>query len=194
MPPGKYGSGRVAVKFRELKIKGLFAVELELREDNRGAFARTYCKNEFSSIGHNKEFVQFNHSWNKTKGTLRGLHYQKPPFKEIKLIRCIRGAVFDVLVDIRQGSPTFLQHVSIELSEANKTMILVPEGVAHGFQTLADHTELLYHHTEYYKPGFEAGMLYNDKKLQISWPLPVTEISDRDLAHPIIDDNFKGID
>ena len=181
------------MKFRQLDIKGVYAIELEPRGDNRGAFARTYCREEFRKIGHDKEFVQFNHSWNTKKGTVRGLHYQTPPFKEIKLIRCVRGAVYDVLVDIREGSSTFLQHVAIELSEHNLTMLYVPEGLAHGFQSLTDDAQLLYHHTEYFKPGFEGGLHYQDPRLGIPWPLKTSEISDRDQKHPFINESFKGI-
>ncbi|MES2681202.1 MAG: dTDP-4-dehydrorhamnose 3,5-epimerase family protein, partial [Bacteroidota bacterium] len=124
------------MKFTPQSLSGVYLVELHLLKDDRGGFARTYCKREFEQIGHKKEFVQLNQSWNTKKGTIRGMHYQVPPFSEIKLIRCVKGAVLDVVVDIRKNSPTFLQHLAVELSEDNKTMIYLPEGFAHGFQTL----------------------------------------------------------
>jgi dTDP-4-dehydrorhamnose 3,5-epimerase len=179
--------------FTQLPLPGIYIIELNVLKDDRGGFARTFCKKEFEQIGHSKEFVQLNQSWNTRKGTLRGLHYQIPPFQEIKLIRCVKGAVLDVVVDIRKKSPTFLQHVAVELSEENKKMIYVPEGFAHGFQTLADNSELIYHHTEYYVPDAEGGLRYNDPRLNINWQLPVTVISDRDKNHPLINKEYKGI-
>lgn len=181
------------MKFTALPLAGLCTIDLKVLKDDRGAFARTFCKKEFEQIGHTKEFVQLNQSWNIKKGTVRGMHFQKPPFTEVKLIRCIKGAVMDVVIDLRKDSPTFLQHVAVELSEENKTMIYVPEGFAHGFQTLSDNTELLYHHTEYFVPDSEGGLRYNDPFLNIKWQLPVTVISDKDKNHPLIDKTYKGI-
>ncbi len=181
------------MKFNALPLPGLYTIELNVLKDDRGGFARTFCKKEFEQIGHSKEFVQLNQSWNTKKGTVRGMHFQKPPFKEIKLIRCVKGAVLDVVLDIRKDSPTFLQHIAIELSEDNKTMIYVPEGFAHGFQTLADNSELIYHHTEYYVPDSEGGLRFDDPELNIKWQLPVTVISERDKNHPLIDKTYKGI-
>lgn len=181
------------MKFNALPLAGLYAVDLKVLKDDRGGFARTFCKKEFEEIGHSKEFVQLNQSWNTKKGTIRGMHFQKPPFKEIKLIRCVKGAVLDVVLDIRKDSRTFLQHIAIELSEDNKTMIYVPEGFAHGFQTLADNSELIYHHTEYYVPDSEGGLRFDDPLLNIKWQLPVTVISERDKNHPLIDKIYKGI-
>jgi dTDP-4-dehydrorhamnose 3,5-epimerase len=168
-------------------------VDLQPFVDERGWFARTYCKNEFSSIGHDAEWVQLNHSFTKLAGTVRGMHYQLPPFEEIKLVRCIAGAVFDVVVDIRKDSPSFGQWFGTELSAANKRMIYIPRGFAHGFQTLSDDAELLYHHSQFYTPGVEGGIKYNEPKLNIEWPLPLTNISERDNQHPLLDENFKGI-
>ena len=179
--------------FRETSLKGSYVIDLELFTDERGWFARTFCKNEFAQIGHNKEWVQFNHSFTKEKGTIRGMHYQLPPFTEIKQVRCIAGAVFDVIVDLRKDSATFLQWVGIELSAQNKKMIYIPEGFAHGFQTLAANSELIYHHSQFYKPGVEGGIKYNDPAVPIEWPLPLTNISARDSQHPLLDANFKGI-
>lgn len=181
------------MKFKALALPGLYTIELNVLKDDRGGFARTFCKKEFEEIGHSKEFVQLNQSWNTKKGTIRGMHFQKPPFKEIKLIRCVKGAVLDVVLDIRKDSPTFLQHIAIELSEDNKTMIYVPEGFAHGFQTLEDNSELFYHHTEYYVPDSEGGLRFDDPQLNIKWQLPVTVISERDKNHPLIDKTYKGI-
>jgi dTDP-4-dehydrorhamnose 3,5-epimerase len=181
------------MKFVQTGLAGVWVIELDVRADKRGAFARTFCKREFADVGLTKEFVQLNHSWNLKTGTLRGLHFQIPPYKEGKLVRCIRGHVFDVVVDLRKGSPTFLRSFSVELSERNFKMIYIPEGFAHGFQTLEDNCELFYHHTEYYAPGHEGGIRYSDPILKIDWPLPVVEISDRDLHHPLIEPNFAGL-
>jgi dTDP-4-dehydrorhamnose 3,5-epimerase len=181
------------LKFTESFIKNCYVIDPEPVSDQRGSFARVYCKSEFRQIGHDKEFVQMNHSWNTKKGLIRGIHYQVPPFSEIKLIRCIRGAVYDVVVDIRKDSPTFLRHFSLEMSAQNKKMIYVPEGFAHGFQTLTDDAELLYHHTEYYRPGAECGIRYNDPLLAIKWPLEPTIISERDKTHALLDQDFKGL-
>jgi dTDP-4-dehydrorhamnose 3,5-epimerase len=182
------------MKFHPLDIKGVYLIEIDYKSDDRGGFARTFCKEEFENIGHSREFVQLNQSWNNKTGTIRGMHYQIPPFKEIKLVRCISGSVYDVIVDLRKGSSTFLRSVTVELSEENKKMLYIPEGFAHGFQTLEDDTQLVYHHTEYYKPGFEAALHYADPALAIKWPLPVTAISDRDRAHPYLTESFKGLE
>lgn len=181
------------MRFHETPLKGAYLIELEPHLDDRGFFARTFCKNEFGEIRHQKEFVQFNHSCTLKKGTLRGLHYQEPPVSEIKLIRCIRGKVFDVIVDLREGSFTFLQYLGVVLSAENMKMIYVPEGFAHGFQTLEDHTEMLYHHTNFYSPGHERGIRYEDPMLNISWPLAPSEISDKDMNHALLTKDFKGI-
>ncbi len=181
------------MKFIEQPLAGVYIIELNLLSDERGSFARTFCKNELAQIGHHKEFVQLNQSWNTKKGTIRGMHFQTPPYKEIKLIRCVKGAVMDIIVDIRTNSPTFLKHFAVELTEDNKKMIYVPEGFAHGFQTLQDDTQLLYHHSEFYVPNSEQGLRYDDPALSLKWPSIVTIISDRDKNHPLIDKNFKGI-
>ena len=180
--------------FTETALKGSYIISLKPFVDERGWFARTYCKNEFAAIGHDKEWVQMNHSFTAEKGTVRGMHFQHPPFTEIKMVRCIAGAVMDVIVDVRKDSPTFLQHVVVELSAANKQMIYIPEGFAHGFQTLEENTELIYHHSEFYKSGVEGGLRYNDEILNINWPLPVINVSERDNNHPLLmGANFKGI-
>lgn len=134
-----------------------------------------------------------NHSFSTHKGTIRGMHYQVAPYKEIKMIKCIAGAVFDVIIDLRTGSPTFLRWFGVELSAQNRKMIYIPEGFAHGFQSLSDDAELLYHHSAYYTPGAEGGIRYDDPVIKIEWPLPLSIISGRDSTHPYIDNNYKGI-
>lgn len=181
------------MKYTALDLPGVYTIELEVQQDTRGAFMRTYCKKEFAAIGFQQEFVQMNHSINKQRGTVRGLHVQLPPFAECKLIRCIRGAVFDVVVDLRHDSPTFLQWRGVELSQDNERMILIPEGCAHGFQTLLDDTEMLYHHTSYYEPESECTVNFFDPRLDIHLPLSVTEISDKDQHCPFITPTFEGV-
>jgi dTDP-4-dehydrorhamnose 3,5-epimerase len=181
------------MNFVETTLKGAFVIEPSIREDDRGGFARIYCKNEFRKIGHEKEFVQFNHSFNIRSGTIRGMHYQEPPYSEIKLIRCVKGSVFDVIVDIRKSSPTFLNWFGTELSAKNRKMIYIPEGFAHGFQTLEDDSELLYHHTSFHEPVSEKGIHFEDKIIGIEWPQSVNCISERDRNFTFLTDNFKGI-
>lgn len=181
------------MKFQPTALQGCYIITPDLLEDNRGWFSRVFCKNEFAAIGHDKEWVQLNHSFTRTKGSLRGMHFQYPPFREIKMVRCIAGAVYDVVIDLREGSPTFLQSTGVELSAANRQMLYIPEGFAHGFQTLTDNCELLYHHTAFYEPGHEGAIRYDDPLTAIKWPLPVAEISDRDRQHAYLTENFKGI-
>jgi dTDP-4-dehydrorhamnose 3,5-epimerase len=182
------------MRFSEIPLKGAYIIDLEPFIDSRGFFARTYCKREFNSIGHSGEFVQFNHSSSSHKGTLRGMHLQLPPCAEIKLIRCTSGRVYDVIIDLRRNSETFLQHIGVELSEENRKMIYIPEGFAHGFQTLEDHTQLIYHHTAYYSPEHDRGFHYADPAFAINWPLDPQHISEKDRDHPYIDQYFKGIE
>ncbi|MEM7510831.1 MAG: dTDP-4-dehydrorhamnose 3,5-epimerase [Bacteroidota bacterium] len=182
------------MKFTETNLKGAYIIELEPFQDHRGMFARTFCKKEFDAIAHHKEFVQFNHSRTANKGTLRGMHYQKPPFAEIKLIRCIRGAVYDVIIDVRKNSPTFLKYIGVELTEENQKMIYVPEGFAHGFQTMTDDAELLYKHTAYYTPGSEGGLRYDEPNVNIAWPLDPIDLSKRDIEAEYLTEAFDGIE
>jgi dTDP-4-dehydrorhamnose 3,5-epimerase len=182
------------MKLTQTHILGLYVAEPTPFEDQRGFFARTFCKNEFKSIGFDKEFVQFNHSFNKLKGTLRGLHFQRPPYAETKYVRCVEGRIYDVAVDIRKESPTYLQFVGIELSAENMLGLLIPEGFAHGFQTLVDNTSVIYHSTNYYTPNSEAGLNYNDPLIKIDWKLPPINISEKDKNQPIIDDKFLAIE
>lgn len=181
------------MNFEPTGLEGSYLINIFPAEDERGWFVRTFCKNEFAEIGHTKEWVQMNHSFTNEAGTIRGMHFQQPPFSEIKLIRCIAGKVFDVIVDLRKNSATFLKWVGVELSEENKRMIYIPEGFAHGFQTLTDDCQLIYNHSEFYKPGVEGGIMYDDKMIGISWSLPAKNVSERDCNHPLLDKNFEGL-
>ncbi len=181
-------------KFLKTKLSGVYIIEPQPKRDYRGLFIRVFCREEFRQINHAGEFVQINHSITREKGTVRGVHYQLPPIAEIKLIRCIKGRVFDAIVDIRKGSPTFLHWVGAELSAENMEMVYIPKGCAHGFQTLEDDCELIYHHTEFYTPQYETGIRYNDALVNISWPLEVRNLSERDKSYPLLDKNFKGIE
>jgi dTDP-4-dehydrorhamnose 3,5-epimerase len=179
--------------FTENKLKGSYMMEPKPFVDERGWFTRTFCKNEFSEINHTRDWVQHNHSFTAKKGTIRGLHYQIPPFSEIKLVRCISGVVYDVIVDLREGSPTFLNWIGVELSAENRKSIYIPKGFAHGFQTMTDNCELMYLHSNYYTPNSESGLQYNDTRLAIDWPIAMREISERDKNHPLLDVNFNGL-
>ncbi|HWB25347.1 MAG TPA: dTDP-4-dehydrorhamnose 3,5-epimerase [Chitinophagaceae bacterium] len=181
------------MNFVPLTLVGSYEITPSVLTDSRGWFARTYCKDEFAAIGHVKEWVQLNHSFTTHKGTIRGMHYQLPPHTEIKMVKCIAGAVYDVIIDLREGSPTFLQWYGTQLSAVNKKMLYIPEGFAHGFQTLEDNCELIYHHSATYTPGFEAGIKYDEPRVNIHWPLVVTEISHRDEQFLLISPDFKGI-
>src|ERR1700738_4939954 len=175
------------MNFSETILPGSYVIDVKPFNDERGSFTRYFCKDEFKVIGHDMEWVQLNHSFNQKKGLLRGLHFQLPPYREIKMVKCISGRIFDVIVDLRKNSPRFLSWFGLELSAENKKMLYIPEGFAHGFQCLEDNCELIYHHTEYYQPGFESGIRYNDPKIGIAWPLSVSVISDRDLGHELLD-------
>lgn len=179
--------------FTPLPLKGSYEISLSPREDNRGWFTRFYCKKEFEQINHTREWVQMNHSFTKAKGSVRGLHYQYPPYGEIKVVRCIVGAVYDVIVDIRKGSETFLQWDATELSEHKRNMLYIPEGFAHGFQTLTENCQLIYFHSEYFAEGSEGAIRFDDPSIGITWPLSVADISGRDLNNPLLDGKFKGI-
>lgn len=181
------------MKFTATKLDGSYIISLTPFQDDRGWFARTYCKNEFAAIGHTKEWVQMNHSVTYLRGSIRGMHFQYPPVTEIKMVRCIAGAVYDVIIDLREGSPTFLQWVGAELSATNRQMLYIPDGFAHGFQTLTENCELIYHHSSFYTPGSEGGIRYNDPRVGINWPLPAAGLSERDQQHPLLDNTFTGI-
>jgi dTDP-4-dehydrorhamnose 3,5-epimerase len=183
----------VNMDFFETTLKNAYVISPKLRSDERGGFARIFCKQEFEAIGHTKDFVQFNHSFNPKRGTLRGMHYQEVPYAEIKLIRCILGKVYDVIVDLREESPTFLHSFGVVLSAENMKMMYVPERFAHGFITLADDCELLYHHTAYYEPSAERGLRYDDPTLNIEWPEVPTVVSTKDQNYSLLDKNFLGL-
>jgi len=166
--------------FTETKLKGAFILDIEKREDNRGFFARTFCQRELADHGLKPVIAQANIAYNKLKGTLRGMHFQYPPAAETKLVRATRGAILDIIVDLRPESPTYLQHIAVELSADNYRALYVPERFAHGYQVLQDATETSYQVGEFYMPGVEGGLLYNDPRLKLVWPLPVGEMSTKD--------------
>jgi dTDP-4-dehydrorhamnose 3,5-epimerase len=166
--------------FTETKLAGAFILDLERREDNRGHFARTFCQNEFEALGLKPVIAQANAAFNKYKGTLRGMHFQFPPAAETKLVRATRGAIVDIIVDLRPESPTFLEHVAVELSADNGRSLYVPERFAHGYQVLEDNTETSYQVGEFYTPSAEGGLSPFDPGLGLMWPIEVTEISDKD--------------
>jgi dTDP-4-dehydrorhamnose 3,5-epimerase len=170
------------VIFTETKLKGAFILDLERREDNRGYFARTFCQREFEAHGLKPVIAQANTAFNRYKGTLRGMHFQYPPKAESKLVRATRGAILDIIVDLRPESPTYLQHVAVELSAENQRALYVPERFAHGYQALADATETTYQVGEFYAPETEGGLSPTDPRLGLAWPLPVSEISPKDAA------------
>lgn len=178
--------------FEPTILKGNYIVQLQPNGDDRGWFMRTYCKELFKEIEHEKEWVQMNHSYSAHKGVVRGMHFQNPPYAETKLVRCVQGSVFDVVVDLRKSSPTFLKWIGVELSAANKKMMYIPEGFAHGFQTLSEDAELVYLHTEVYTPQAEGGLLHNDPTIGIQWPETITQVSDRDLSFEVITENYKS--
>ena len=166
--------------FIETKLKGAFILDLDRREDNRGFFARIFCQREFAQHGLKPLIAQANIASNKKRGTLRGMHFQFPPAAETKLVRCTRGAILDIMVDLRPESPTYLDHVAVELTADNHRALYVPERFAHGYQVLEDLTETSYQVGEFYTPGSEGGLMYNDPRLALKWPLPITEISLKD--------------
>jgi dTDP-4-dehydrorhamnose 3,5-epimerase len=172
------------VNLSPLELAGAWLVTPERIEDERGYFARTWCRRTFSETVGDVNFVQSSVSFNRRAGTVRGLHFQSPPFSETKLVRCARGAVYDVIVDIRRKSPTCGRWLGVELSEENGRALLVPEGFAHGFQTLQDGTEVLYQISQYHTPEAACGIRFDDPALAVRWPLPVSVISERDRALP----------
>ncbi|MET0151606.1 MAG: dTDP-4-dehydrorhamnose 3,5-epimerase [Candidatus Binatia bacterium] len=174
--------------FTETKLRGAFVIDLERREDNRGFFARAFCQNEFSDHGLKAVIAQANIGFNRRRGCLRGMHFQYPPAAETKVVRCTRGAVLDIIVDLRPESPTFLEHISVELTADNHRAIYIPERFAHGYQALEDDTETSYQVGEFYTPGAEGGLRYDDPALGLTWPLPVSEISEKDAAWPLLAD------
>jgi len=180
------------MKFHRTELAGAFVVEPERLEDERGVFARTWCEREFAAQGLASAFVQCSISYNRARGTVRGMHYQAAPDQEAKLVRCTRGAIHDVAVDIRRDSPTFARHVAVELSAANRLMLYVPEGFAHGFQTLQDDTEVLYQMSRHHAPPSARGFRWNDPVFAIRFPLEVAVIAPRDRDYPDFDATGEG--
>jgi len=174
--------------FTETKLKGAFIIDIERREDNRGFFARAFCQNEFKDHGLKPVIAQANLAFNRHKGTLRGMHFQYPPAAESKLVRCPRGTILDIIVDLRPESPTYLEHITVELTEENYRSLYVPERFAHGYQALRDHTETSYQVGEFYTPNADGGLRYNDPLLKLEWPLPVSIISDKDQAWEFLEE------
>jgi dTDP-4-dehydrorhamnose 3,5-epimerase len=168
------------VIFTQTELEGAYVIDLERREDDRGFFARTFCQHEFEEHGLNPVIAQANVAFNLRRGTMRGMHFQFPPAAETKLVRCTRGAILDVIVDLRPESETYLEHVSVELTGENARALYVPERFAHGYQVLEDATETSYQVGEFYTPEAEGGLHYDDPALKITWPLTVTEISEKD--------------
>jgi dTDP-4-dehydrorhamnose 3,5-epimerase len=183
-----------SMKFNTTRLDGLYTVDTTPIVDTRGIFVRTFCEDEFVSLRDNLHWKQSNLSTTRGKGSIRGMHFQFPPAAEVKLIRCLRGRVLDVAVDVRQGSPTFLHWEAVELTEDNDRMMFIPEGFAHGFQTLTDEVQLLYMHSSSWSPAHEGRLRFDDPRVDIAWPLPVSHVSDRDLGTPLVDDRFTGVD
>ena len=175
------------------KLNGVYCITSESFSDERGFFSRWFCAETLKLLMGGAVIRQINHSVNLLQGVTRGLHFQHPPAAEYKLVRCIRGKVFDVVVDLRHGSPTLCQHVSIELEAESNNMLLIPPGCAHGFQALEDDSQLLYLHSADYLPQYEGGCRVDDPVLKINWPLPITLLSERDANFPLLDHSFDGI-
>jgi dTDP-4-dehydrorhamnose 3,5-epimerase len=174
------------MRFTALDLKGAYSIDLEPIGDDRGFFARSWDAREFEKHGLNPRIAQCNVSYNRVRGTIRGLHFQIAPGEEAKLVRCIRGSIFDVIVDLRQGSGTFGRWSSIVLTDENRLALYVPEGFAHGFETLSDETEVLYHMSEYYAPDLARGVRWNDPSLAISWPISDPIVSERDSSYALL--------
>jgi dTDP-4-dehydrorhamnose 3,5-epimerase len=172
------------VIFTETKLKDAYIIDIQEHGDERGFFARSWCRKEFEEHGLNSELAQCNISFSHTRGTVRGMHYQVPPYAEDKLLRCTRGAIYDVMIDLRPESATYMQWVAAELTEQNHRMLYVPEGFAHGFQALEDRTEVTYQVSQFYTPGAEQGVRYNDPAFGIEWPIEARLISEKDRNWP----------
>lgn len=181
------------MQLRETPLSGAFVIDLSRRGDSRGFFARLFCEEAFAAAGLEANYVQINDSLSSKAGTLRGLHYQLPPFQEVKVVRCIRGALWDCIVDLRPGSPTFKRWFGVILSAENRTMLYVPRGFAHGFVTLSDDAEVIYLVSAPYAPEHERGLRWNDPALAIGWPQQPTEISDKDANWPLFDPAYHRV-
>ncbi len=182
------------MRFLETPLRGAFVIDPERIADERGFFARVFCRRAFQEHGLKPDLVQCNISFNPRKGTLRGMHFQMPPRAEVKLVRCTAGAIYDVIIDLRRGSPTFKQWFAQDLTCDNRLSLYIPEGFAHGYQTLVDDTEVFYQHSEFYSPDDARGVRFDDPAFNIAWPLPVDVISSRDRRYPLLDKTFGGID
>jgi dTDP-4-dehydrorhamnose 3,5-epimerase len=176
------------VIFTETRLKGAFIIDLNRKKDERGYFARAFCQKEFQEHGLKSVIAQANIASNLKKGTLRGMHFQYPPAAETKLVRCTRGAILDIIVDVRPESPTYLEHVAVELNEDNMSALYVPERFAHGYQALRDNTDTSYQVGEFYTPNAEGGLRYDDPRLRLEWPLPVAVISQKDRDFHLLDE------
>jgi len=172
--------------FTETRLQGAYLIDLEPIADERGFFARSWCRREFEQHGLKTDLAQCNLSFNHHKGTVRGMHFQLAPHREVKLVRCIRGAIYDVIVDLRSESPTFKSWAGVELNAENRRMFYVPEGFAHGYQTMVENSEVFYLTTQFYQPDAERGCRWNDPAFAIQWPLEVTQISNKDKGYPDI--------
>jgi dTDP-4-dehydrorhamnose 3,5-epimerase len=174
------------VLFTETKLKGAYTIDVNFIKDERGFFGRSYCEHEFTAYGLNTRIVQTNISYNKVKGTLRGMHMQQSPFEETKLVRCTKGAIYDVIIDMREDSSTYRQWIGIELTAESFRMLYVPEGFAHGFITLEDNSDVTYQVTQFYTPGSEKGFRWDDPAFGIDWPISPVVISEKDKSHPFL--------
>jgi dTDP-4-dehydrorhamnose 3,5-epimerase len=179
--------------FSETSLSDLYKVDRKILSDDRGFFSRFFCANEFGKYGFTQPIAQINHSHTRSKGTIRGLHFQNPPHSEVKVVSCIKGEIFDVVVDIRKNSPTFLRWHAEILNEESQSALLIPEGFAHGFQTLTHNCEMMYLHSQFYNPSSESGLNIKDPTININWPLQIAELSARDNSHALLDQSFKGI-
>lgn len=177
----------------ESSIPGAWVIESTALQDNRGAFSRLFCSRELQAIIGSRTIVQINHSMTHGVGSVRGLHFQNPPYAEMKIVRCLKGRVFDVAVDLRQGSPTFLKWNAVELTPESHLAYVIPEGCAHGFQVLEEDSQLLYLHTAFYTPEAEGAVRFDDPQIAVNWPLAATDLSARDLRHPHLKENYKGM-
>ena len=180
------------MKILDTKIAGVYVVETNVFLDERGQFYRTFCARELAPVLNGESIMQSNFSGTVKKGSVRGMHFQKPPYDELKMVRCLRGRIWDVALDLRRDSPTFLKWHAEELTPDNRRMLVIPRGCAHGFQTLENDCEMIYLHTGFYEPSSEGGVRYSDPLAAIKWPLAVTTVSERDASYDMLDSNFKG--
>ena len=181
------------MQIKDTVLSGVTILELEAFKDSRGEFSRIFCHEKMCSILNGREIKQINRSITHRVGAIRGWHFQYSPYAEMKIVRCLKGRVFDVAVDLRSNSPTFLRWIAVELSNQNNTAILIPEGCAHGFQVLEEDSELLYLHTSLYTPSAEGAVRFDDPMVGVNWPITPTEVSQKDLSHPYLDKAFNGV-